>query len=266
LTFTFSDAVRREEDVPPLLLDLAFLETLVLFDETSAETEGYRSNIHANKIALHHNDELVSDTVSMFIAFLRGILRYLALPWGIQAKLEEHLDKSSLVIRSVIASNKEISLGLEDEENRGQKNLIKLKNFQDLTSVLTQKAKARSSTLEEIEILRQYLGYTKPEVKEMKVEKQKKFSKGAEKITQQDEEYAKLKEQVPKLLEEYRKIRQFLELMLEEGRAQRTEINAKVNRLEERLEEVERFRHELQSKTFWQQIWAWMFYLLTWVI
>lgn len=263
MTFTFLDAVRRGEFVPPLLLDIAFLETLVLFDETRAQAERYRSNIHANKIALLRNDVLVSDTVSMFFAFLHRVLRLLAVPWRVQVELEGQLDESSLVIRRVIASNKEISSGLKDEEKRGQKKLSVLKKFQDLTDVLTQKAKAQSSTSEEIEILRQYIGYTKPEVKEMKEEKQKKIIKEAEKITQQDEEYAKLKEQVPKLREECQNIRQILELTLEEGRAQRTKIDAKVNKLEGKLEEAERFRREWQSKTVWQKIWAWISYILT---
>lgn len=244
-------------------MDIAFLETLVLFDETRAQAERYRSNIHANKKTLYRNDVLVSDTVSMFFAFLRQLLRNIALPLSVHVELDGQLDASSLIIRGVIASNKKITLGLKDEEECGQKTLGELKKFQDLTDVLTQKANAQSSTLEEIEILRQYIGHTKLEVKEMEEKKPKNIIKEAEKITQQDEEYAKLKEQVLKLREECLKIQQILELTLEEGRAQRTKIDAKVNKLEEKLEEAERFRCEWQNKTIWQKIAAWIYYILT---
>jgi hypothetical protein len=83
-----------------------------------------------------------------------------------------------------------------------------LKKFQELRDVLTQKANARSSPFEEIEILRQYIGHTKSEVKEMEGKKQKLIIKKPEKVTQQDEEYAKLKERVPKLSEECQRMRQ----------------------------------------------------------
>jgi len=169
-----------------------------------------------------------------------------------------------MAIRVVIASNKEISSHLKDEEERSQKKLSELKKFQDLTDVLTQMPKVQCSTSEEIEILRQIIGYTKSEVKEMREEKQKKISKEADKITQQyEEEYAKLKQRVPKLCEESEKIRQIMELNLEQGRAQRTKIEAKVNRLEEKQEEAERLRREWQGKPVWQKILAWISYILT---
>jgi DNA repair exonuclease SbcCD ATPase subunit len=158
-------------------------------------------------------------------------------------------------LRGVIASEKKIALDLQQNEENGQETLKKLKTAQDFIEgqmrVSTYKVDAQARTLEEIEILKQYIEHTKLEVKDVEDEQQ------------QDEEYAKLKEQVPKLFEECRQLRQTLELTIDQLIAQRTETDNKVSKLEAKQEEAERIRREWESKTVWQKIGAWIDWLLS---
>ncbi|KAH8590736.1 heterokaryon incompatibility protein-domain-containing protein [Bisporella sp. PMI_857] len=228
------DAVGHRQVISPLLLDIAFLETLSLFDEAKAQAE---------------------HMVSTFFAFLRRLLWSIPFPIRALRKLEKELDMNCGTLRGVIASEKKIALDLQQNEENGQETLKKLKTAQDFIEgqmrVSTYKVDAQARTLEEIEILKQYIEHTKLEVKDVEDEQQ------------QDEEYAKLKEQVPKLFEECRQLRQTLELTIDQLIAQRTETDNKVSKLEAKQEEAERIRREWESKTVWQKIGAWIDWLLS---
>src|SRR5437667_11764647 len=117
--------------VNPLLLDIAFLETRVRFDEARAQAERSRSNVHINARRLRASEVLISDMVSTFFKFLHGLLRYIVIPVGVLPQLERQLDVESSVLRSVIASNKQIALDLKRDEEFGKKTLNEMKIAED---------------------------------------------------------------------------------------------------------------------------------------
>ena len=246
--------------VNPLLLDIAFLETRFRFDEARAQAQRSISNVDNNASRLRTNDVLVSDMVSTFFEFLRRLLWHIVILLSILTQLETQLDSNSTLLRVAIASNKQVALDLKRDEECGQKILNELKmaeNFiQGQMEVSSQQIEAQSSTSDEIEILKQFIGRTRLEVREVEEGTQKKIANEAEKIPQQDKELAKLREQVPKLYEECQKLRQTVELNTKQAIAQRNETDAKVTKMEAKQEEMEHIRREWEATSTWQKIWA----------
>lgn len=242
-------------------MDIAFLETLFLFDEARTEAERQRNLVQNNARELQANKILVSDMVSTFFSFLRHLLCHVFLPGDVLLKLDRQLDVNSNVLRKVIASNENIALGLEHDEECGQKVLNELSRVQNFIEgqMEVSSKKNNSHYLWEMNALKQYIGYTK-----LEEEKQQKTTQEAEKVPQQSEDYADLIKQVPKLYDECRTLRQNLDLTMKQVTAQRNEIAALVEELETKHKESERMHLEGENKTVWRTIRAWVVWVFSW--
>jgi len=255
--------VGQRRFINPLLLDIALLETLSLFDKARAQAERHRSIIHESRRRFKRNNVLVSDITAVFFKFLRRLLWSIFSPIILLGTLETELDLNATQLRSVIISNNDIASNLRREEEHSQKTLDELKRAQDFIQTQmepsTQKIDDQSSVLREIEILKKYVEHTTIEIKEEKRQQMGPGQTGM--IERQYEQSVQLKKQWPKVDKECRQWNQTLEGTKEEGNQKRTEIVATVKRHEEKLEEAERNRREWENKTFLGKVWAWLMWL-----
>ena len=154
--------------IHPHLLDIALLETRVRFDEIRAEADRSRSEAHIKARTVLVNDALVSDTVSTFLSFLFRLLPFILSPWIALTQLESQLDIKFGVLRSVIASNKQVASDLELEKERGQDASKDLKLLEDFIkaqiAVSIKNTGTQSSSFEDVEISKQDMVHTKLEV------------------------------------------------------------------------------------------------------